>query len=186
MYVFSDDRDIQLQFQNRTRTGTMAMNDSVIQFAVDEIPFGGVGASGMGSYHGKFSFDTFTHRKGVVQRDFSNLGDQVGIFRYPPYTPTKINFLSFLLQHYKKFKIPSSEINTVGQEYGIVSNIILANPLTQLFMWLICDVFKIAGHKEDRRHGLGFKNDYIFLLFMKFVEVFLFIGIGYFLAKNIQ
>jgi acyl-CoA reductase-like NAD-dependent aldehyde dehydrogenase len=48
---------------------------------VDELPFGGVGESGMGYYHGKFSFETFTHQKGVVFRDFSYLGDKVGMFR---------------------------------------------------------------------------------------------------------
>lgn len=73
--------------------------------AVDELPFGGVGTSGMGSYHGKYTFDTFTREKPVVVRDFSFIGDKVGLIRYPPYNKYKINFLSFMLWHWKKFKI---------------------------------------------------------------------------------
>lgn len=72
---------------------------------VDELPFGGYGSSGMGSYHGKYTFDTFTHEKPVVVRDFSFIGDKVGLIRYPPYNKYKINFLSFMLWHWKKFKI---------------------------------------------------------------------------------
>lgn len=59
----------------------------------------------MGSYHGKWSFDTFTHEKPVVVRDFSFIGDKIGLIRYPPYNKYKINFLSFMLWHWKKFKI---------------------------------------------------------------------------------
>ena len=45
-------------------------NDTMIQFSNDELPFGGVGHSGMGAYHGKFSFDIFTHHKPFVKKAF--------------------------------------------------------------------------------------------------------------------
>lgn len=57
------------------------------------IPFGGVGGSGMGAYHGKFSFDTFSHNKGVLYR--SLYGDVP--VRYPPYMPGKTRFLRAIL-----------------------------------------------------------------------------------------
>lgn len=59
------------------------------KFAVDTLPFGGVGGSGFGRYHGKFSFDAFSHEKAVMRRqlllDFP--------FRYPPWNETKLRFL---------------------------------------------------------------------------------------------
>lgn len=58
------------------------------------LPFGGVGESGMGSYHDKFSFDAFSHRKAVLKRGF---GVDVAV-RYPPYTPWKLQFLKALTQ----------------------------------------------------------------------------------------
>lgn len=58
------------------------MNDTVIQLASDRLPFGGVGDSGMGQYHGKFGFDTFTHLKSVVEK---GLWIDVPV-RYRPFT----------------------------------------------------------------------------------------------------
>lgn len=57
------------------------------------LPFGGVGESGMGSYHGKFSFDAFSHKKTVLKRGFGGEVDA----RYPPYVPWKIRFLKALV-----------------------------------------------------------------------------------------
>ena len=61
----------------------------LLQVAVAGLPFGGVGESGMGSYHGKFSFDGFSHKKSVLYRSFSN----DSTLRYPPYTPEKQKLL---------------------------------------------------------------------------------------------
>lgn len=60
-----------------------------MQLMVDTLPFGGVGESGMGAYHGKFSFDAFSHKKAVLYRGF--FGDAPA--RYPPYTPGKLRLL---------------------------------------------------------------------------------------------
>lgn len=64
-----------------------------MQLMVDTLPFGGVGESGTGAYHGKFSFDAFTHKKAVLHRSF--LGDAPA--RYPPYTAGKLRLLKALL-----------------------------------------------------------------------------------------
>lgn len=57
------------------------------------LPFGGVGESGFGAYHGKFSFDAFSHKKAVLSRGFSGEAPA----RYPPYTPAKQKLLRQLL-----------------------------------------------------------------------------------------
>jgi aldehyde dehydrogenase (NAD+) len=64
-----------------------------MQVATDGLPFGGVGESGLGSYHGKFSFDAFSHKKAVLYRSFD--GD--ASVRYPPYTPKRLRLLKALI-----------------------------------------------------------------------------------------
>lgn len=64
----------------------------MMQLTVSSLPFGGVGESGMGSYHGKFSFDAFSHKKAVLYRGFT--GESPA--RYPPYTPGKLKLLKTL------------------------------------------------------------------------------------------
>ena len=65
--------------------GGGCVNDTVIHLATSEMGFGGVGESGMGSYHGRLSFDTFTHYKSIVRK--ANWIDLS--IRYQPYTPEK-------------------------------------------------------------------------------------------------
>ena len=64
-----------------------------MQLAVPTLPFGGVGESGMGAYHGKFSFETFSHKKGVLYKGFSADAS----VRYPPYTKGKLSLLKALI-----------------------------------------------------------------------------------------
>ena len=64
-----------------------------MQLANHYLPFGGVGESGFGSYHGKFSFDAFSHKKAVLSRGF--FGEARA--RYPPYTPRKQKLVRQLL-----------------------------------------------------------------------------------------
>jgi len=72
------------------------------------MPFGGVGESGMGKYHGKFSYDTFTHRKGVLARDYSFITENFAAIRYPPYNSAevKLQFLYLFLRNLHYFNIP--------------------------------------------------------------------------------
>ncbi len=67
----------------------------MLQFIIPGFPFGGVGESGMGAYHGKHSFDTFSHKKGVYRKGMD--GDPEGTF--PPYTIARNNLIrSFLTE----------------------------------------------------------------------------------------
>lgn len=92
-YLFSDDEQLKKKFVENVSSGGMAINDTIIQVSISKLPFGGVGESGMGSYHGKFSFDTFSHKKAVLYRSFSGDTD----LRYPPYTPSKEKTLKAVL-----------------------------------------------------------------------------------------
>ena len=80
-YVFSRKRSFIHWFLERFSFGGGAVNDSVIQFVNEELPFGGVGNSGTGSYHGKHSFLTFSHKKSITKK--SNFMDIP--IRYAPY-----------------------------------------------------------------------------------------------------
>ncbi|XP_035788817.1 aldehyde dehydrogenase family 3 member B1-like isoform X5 [Anopheles albimanus] len=98
MYIFTLDTKIQELFTNGTRSGSMCLNDTIMQYAVETLPFGGVGPSGMGSYHGKYSFDTFVHKKACLTKDFNPIGEKLAASRYPPYSDSKLSFLSTLLK----------------------------------------------------------------------------------------
>ena len=94
IYLFSKDRDRQQQFTQETRSGAIVLNDAVLQTAAPNLPFGGVGPSGMGQYHGKAGFDCFTHQKAVLKRPFwldLNL-------RYAPYDDQKLSLLRRLMR----------------------------------------------------------------------------------------
>ena len=80
-YIFSTNKTFQNYILSKYSFGGGAINDTVIQFANKRLPFGGVGQSGIGAYHGKSSFDIFSHQKSIVKR-----GNWLDIpLRYPPY-----------------------------------------------------------------------------------------------------
>jgi aldehyde dehydrogenase (NAD+) len=81
LYLFSKQRDAQQQILERTSSGGVCFNDVVMHVSVPDLPFGGVGNSGMGSYHGEAGFRTFSHERSVLRRPF-----RLDVpFRYPPY-----------------------------------------------------------------------------------------------------
>ncbi|XP_022936139.1 aldehyde dehydrogenase family 3 member H1-like isoform X1 [Cucurbita moschata] len=92
-YLFTSNKKLKEQFVACISAGAVVINDTTLHLAVSTLPFGGVGESGMGAYHGKFSFDAFSHKKAVLYRSFA--GDVA--MRYPPYTPGKLRFLKALL-----------------------------------------------------------------------------------------
>lgn len=93
LYVFSSKDAAQEKVRDRTSSGGMAINHVWLHLAVPELPFGGVGESGMGAYHGRHSFETFSHRKSVLKKP-----TQVDpALLYPPYTETKSKWVKRLL-----------------------------------------------------------------------------------------
>ncbi|KAJ4945340.1 hypothetical protein NE237_016300 [Protea cynaroides] len=93
-YLFTNNNKLKEEFVRTISAGGMLINDTILHLANPSLPFGGVGESGMGSYHGKFSFDVFSHKKAVLSRGFG--GDAPA--RYPPYTPGKQRLLKALIE----------------------------------------------------------------------------------------
>eukprot|EP00029_Vermamoeba_vermiformis_P005519 TRINITY_DN1940_c0_g1_i2.p2 TRINITY_DN1940_c0_g1~~TRINITY_DN1940_c0_g1_i2.p2 ORF type:complete len:235 (-),score=67.86 TRINITY_DN1940_c0_g1_i2:52-756(-) len=89
-YLFSNSQKTIDKVVRETTSGGFCVNDVLLQGQV-AVPLGGVGESGMGSYHGKHSFKAFTHRKTVIERGTS----MDPAVRYPPYNDTKFKMFSF-------------------------------------------------------------------------------------------
>ena len=80
LYVFSDDRAVIRQVLDNTTSGNVTVNDTLLHYAQDDLPFGGVGPSGLGAYHGKEGFLSLSHAKGVFTQARWNFA---GLIRAP-------------------------------------------------------------------------------------------------------
>ena len=85
LYLFTEDDATVERVVGETSAGGMCINHTILHLSVPNLPFGGVGESGMGSYHGKWGFDELSHRKSVLKRPTS-LDPPVA---YPPFGPWK-------------------------------------------------------------------------------------------------
>ncbi|MBU5226538.1 aldehyde dehydrogenase [Clostridium senegalense] len=85
LYFFSKDEKNISKILQKTTSGGVCINETIVHVASLYLPFGGVGESGMGKYHGMNSFETFSHIKSIVKKDFAM---DVPL-RYPPFTSTK-------------------------------------------------------------------------------------------------
>ncbi|EPS67421.1 aldehyde dehydrogenase, partial [Genlisea aurea] len=93
-YLFTNSPKLKSEFVRKVSAGAVCINETNLHFMEPSLPFGGVGESGMGAYHGKFSFEAFSHRKAVLERVL--FGDVPA--RYPPYSRRKMDLLKNLLQ----------------------------------------------------------------------------------------
>ena len=92
LYLFTQNKTTQKRVLQATSSGNVCCNDILMQIVSEHLPFGGVGESGMGAYHGKIGFDTFSHQKSVLKRSFwLDLP-----LRYPPYKGKEKLFDFFL------------------------------------------------------------------------------------------
>jgi aldehyde dehydrogenase (NAD+) len=82
-YLFTKTKSIRERVIKEVSAGGMVINHLLFQFSTNKLPFGGVGPSGMGAYHGKFGFEQFSHKKSVMTKPTR---PDVGAFIYPPYT----------------------------------------------------------------------------------------------------
>lgn len=94
LYLFTTNKDTEKRFLKNVSFGGGCINDTIIHLATSHMPFGGVGNSGMGGYHGKYSFDTFSHKKSIVKK--YNWIDMP--IRYLPYTEGKKKLLKMFLK----------------------------------------------------------------------------------------
>lgn len=93
LYLFSQDKSIQRQVLRRLSFGGGCVNDTIFHLTSSHLPFGGVGASGMGQYHGKYSFDTFSHPKSIMKRGAMDLS-----VRYHPYSEKKARLIRRIMK----------------------------------------------------------------------------------------
>jgi len=93
LYLFSEDQLVQDYVVDNIRFGGGCINDTLMHVATPFLPFGGVGHSGMGSYHGKESFETFTHKKTILKRS-TKLSNHL---TYPPYK-NKVSLIKKILK----------------------------------------------------------------------------------------
>ncbi len=82
LYVFTDDGRVRDQYKARTCSGSLVFNTTLVQLGVEELPFGGVGASGMGAYHGETGFRTFSHARAIYKQYHPNA---VHLVQRPPF-----------------------------------------------------------------------------------------------------
>ncbi|KAF9105116.1 Aldehyde dehydrogenase [Mortierella sp. AM989] len=111
LYVFSSNKKYIKKVVDSTRSGGVLINDTLMHMTERSLPFGGLGSSGMGSYHGKSSFDTFTHVRSVMTKSLNPVTEKGNALRYAPYKRWKMAIMRVLLEtepHFRK---------------GIISNI---------------------------------------------------------------
>lgn len=94
LYIFSENKENIKNITEHCRYGGGCVNDVILHLATPYLPFGGVGESGMGCYHGKFGFETFSRKKSILHK--STLIDIA--LRYQPYTGLKKYLLKFFLK----------------------------------------------------------------------------------------
>lgn len=93
-YIFTKNKKTASRFINTLSFGGGCVNDTIVHLATPYMPFGGMGESGMGNYHGKSGFDTFSHKKSILDKKlFPDLS-----IRYQPYTKMKRRFIDLFLK----------------------------------------------------------------------------------------
>lgn len=92
-YLFTNNEDEKKLFTSLVSFGGGCINDVIMHLSNPHLPFGGVGNSGMGHYHGRFSFETFSHQKAVLHRKWWGEPN----LKYPPYSENKLKWIKRLL-----------------------------------------------------------------------------------------
>ncbi|XP_037021765.2 aldehyde dehydrogenase family 3 member A2 [Artibeus jamaicensis] len=103
-YVFSHNNKLVQRMIDSTSSGGVTVNDVIMHFTLSSLPFGGVGSSGMGAYHGQHSFDTFSHHRPCLLKSLKR--ESANKLRYPPNSQSKVNWAKFfLLKRFSKGKL---------------------------------------------------------------------------------
>ena len=96
LYLFSSDPKVQQRVVRQSKTGGVCINDMLFQASCHMLPFGGIGNSGFGTYHGRAGFNTFSFQRSVLKRSFYPDPD----LRYPPYSRVKLSILKHLITYF--------------------------------------------------------------------------------------
>ncbi|KAI6236754.1 hypothetical protein M3Y95_00191800 [Aphelenchoides besseyi] len=90
-YLFTESKKTVQRFESEVSSGTLTVNDTIMHMGLNSLPFGGIGQSGIGRYHGWFSFEAFTHEKAVLHRSLRF--EKLLWMRYPPFSTEKLNWV---------------------------------------------------------------------------------------------
>jgi acyl-CoA reductase-like NAD-dependent aldehyde dehydrogenase len=94
LYLYTGSSQVRDEVLKRTVSGGVSINDTLLHIAVEDLPFGGIGPSGLGSYHGRAGFDTFSKLKSVFERR----GFALGALLRPPYGRLQDRVMRFLIR----------------------------------------------------------------------------------------
>ncbi|KAI8353790.1 aldehyde dehydrogenase, dimeric NADP-preferring [Mortierella sp. GBAus27b] len=114
LYVFSKNKKLIDYILDHTRSGGVVVNDSLVHFIVSNLPFGGTGPSGIGNYHGKRSFDVFSHERSAIIKTMGM--EKLLDLRYPPYTEKKTRWLDFFLWDKASFSSSNNSSSNVSSQ----------------------------------------------------------------------
>jgi aldehyde dehydrogenase (NAD+) len=101
LYVFTSNKSLAKRIVDSTSSGSTCVNDVIFQIAPPSLPFGGVGESGIGNYHGKYSFETFSHPRAVAYS--ATWTEALLTKRNPPYTQKKTALLESVTKIHRKW-----------------------------------------------------------------------------------
>jgi len=136
-YCFTTSSAVRDRVLTQTSSGSCDINDTIMHMTNEELPFGGVGMSGMGAYHGKRSFDTFSHRKSVlIKTNWLDLPQ-----RYPPYTPFSVALMNFAQAPRSK-----SQIQTIKFVLLLLIALYIYSKRQQIKDWLKIQIFKLVPY----------------------------------------
>jgi len=113
LYVFSNNQSTVDSVLTRCPSGGVTINDFLFHIVVDDLPFGGVGPSGIGVTHGRAGFDEFCHLRSVLHRGNTSI-DLLGSARYPPFDESKYKLLTKMTLHAPKVKAVLGVVAKVG------------------------------------------------------------------------
>eukprot|EP00669_Euglena_mutabilis_P009165 TRINITY_DN4100_c0_g1_i1.p1 TRINITY_DN4100_c0_g1~~TRINITY_DN4100_c0_g1_i1.p1 ORF type:complete len:398 (-),score=155.09 TRINITY_DN4100_c0_g1_i1:304-1497(-) len=120
LYVFTGDSAVEHRVLTETSSGGFGVNEVVMHCINLELPFGGVGHSGMGAYHGRYSFECFSHRRAVLAKP--NVSATDAPIRYPPYDAIKSTLMRFIQEPRSAWVMafPSLVVSTAVSVAGYV------------------------------------------------------------------
>ncbi|KAG0333375.1 Aldehyde dehydrogenase [Podila humilis] len=104
LYIFSSNNKFINKVMDSTRSGGILVNDTLMHVTEGALPFGGTGPSGMGNYHGKHSFDAFTHERATLIKPLNTISEALIGSRYAPYTSTNLKLASMAMETMPRFK----------------------------------------------------------------------------------
>jgi acyl-CoA reductase-like NAD-dependent aldehyde dehydrogenase len=144
MYVYTSSAAVYRQMKDSCPSASAMRNDGILHFANNRLPVGGLGSSGYGNYHGKFSFETFTHAFSSVYRPCFP-GCDFGMIRYHPFGKTK----AFLLSEYL-MNLPELPVLPWRPAFGVVAVMLFlkfvpaVQPLTTFLKMSFANILEAA------------------------------------------